>query len=116
MPYAMQTVVETATFLSQAKRLLTDIEREDLIIHLASNPTDGDVIPGTGGARKFRWALPGRGKRGGVRVITFYTGRSLPVFLLGVFAKNTKIDLDKAERNDLQATLKLTAAGYRKRR
>ena len=77
---------------------------------------DGEVISGPGGARKFRWALPGRGKSGGVRVITFYTGTSLPVFLLGVFSKNTKINLSKAERNELQRVLRSTAAAYKKRR
>ena len=113
---SLQTVVETPEFLSQAKRLLTDAERNDLISHLAANPKAGDVIQGTSGARKFRWAMSGRGKRGSVRVITFFTGEALPVFLLGIFSKNTNINLSKAERNELWFILKLTAPEYRNRR
>ncbi len=116
MGEALQTVVETPEFISQAKRLLSEAQSDELLYHLAANPTAGDVIPGTGGARKLRWALSGRGKSGGVRVITFYSGATIPVFLLGVFAKNRKIDLSQAERNQLRATLSQIVAEYRKRR
>ena len=66
----------------------------DLINYLAANPTAGDVIAGTGGARKLRWKLPARGKSGGVRVITFYSGTDLPVFLLACFAKKERTESD----------------------
>jgi hypothetical protein len=36
---------------------------------LIVNPEAGDVIPGSGGVRKLRWGVAGRGKRGGLRVI-----------------------------------------------
>ena len=62
-------------------------------------------MPGTGGARKFRWALRGKGKRGSLRVITFYSGPPVPVFLLTVFGKGEKIDLSQSERNELRKTL-----------
>ena len=48
---------------------MTDEERALLVDYLAYNPTSGDLIPGTGGVRKLRWGLPGRGKRGGARVV-----------------------------------------------
>jgi hypothetical protein len=57
-------------------------------------------MPGTGGARKVRFAQPGEGKRGGYRIITFFTGADIPVFLLSVFTKNEKSDLSKDEKND----------------
>ena len=62
-------------------------------------------MPATGGARKLRWATQGRGKRGGVRVITFYSGPPVPVFLLTVFGKGEKVNLAKAERNAFRKVL-----------
>jgi hypothetical protein len=58
------TVVETFEFISATKKLLSEADRLALVDYLASNPTGGDLIPGTGGVRKLRWALPGRGKSG----------------------------------------------------
>jgi hypothetical protein len=61
-------------------------ERHNIVTTLAANPTAGVEIPGTGGARKLRFAGRGKGKSGGYRVITFYSGVGVPVFLLNVFA------------------------------
>ena len=69
---------------------------------------------GTGGARKLRWAAKGRGKSGGVRVITFFGGPDVPVFLLTVFGKGERVNLSKAERNDLRKMLRRLAEEYRK--
>lgn len=63
------TVVETEPFLKDSDSLLPAASRAELIWFLAMNPDAGDIIPDTGGLRKLRWALPGRGKRGGARVI-----------------------------------------------
>jgi putative transcriptional regulator len=61
-------VVETETFLASAKRLgVSEKERTALIIYLATNPEVGRVVPETGGVRKLRWAIPGRGKSGGAQ-------------------------------------------------
>lgn len=62
-------------------------EIDDLVSYLGANPAAGDVIVGTGGARKVRFAKRGGGKSGGYRVITFYTGPELPVFLIAVFSQ-----------------------------
>src|SRR5262245_10862939 len=59
---------------------MTDDEITDLVDFLAENPTAGSVIRGTGGCRKVRVAGRGRGKSGGYRTITFYSGEDLPVF------------------------------------
>jgi len=68
----------------------------------------------TGGARKLRWGALGKGKRGGARVITFYGGPHLPVFVMAVFAKGDKANLSKAERNELHDILTTLAAEYGK--
>jgi len=57
------SVVETGTFVRQVDALLSTSSREELIGFLAFNPEAGDLIPGTGGIRKVRWAIPGKGKR-----------------------------------------------------
>jgi mRNA-degrading endonuclease RelE of RelBE toxin-antitoxin system len=102
----MQTVVETPEFLKDAKRArLSEEDRQAIVDFVAKTPNAGDEIPGTGGARKIRFACKGKGKRGGVRVITFYSGEEIPVFLLNVFAKNEKLDLTATERNILKRIL-----------
>ena len=68
----------------------------------------------TGGARKLRWAVKGRGKSGGIRVITFTGGAGLPVFLLTAFGKGEKVNLIKAERNKLCKMLRGLVKEYRK--
>ena len=96
---ALHTVVETPEYLSRVELLLSEAERAAFADWIAAHPTAGDLIPGTGGARKVRWAAKGKGKRGGARVITYFAGQSMPVFLLSVFAKGQQADLTMAERN-----------------
>ncbi len=74
-----------------------------------------DVIEGTGGARKIRFAGRSKGKSGGYRVITFYTGADIPVFLLNVFTKNEKTDLTPGERRILKTILAQVAQQYGKK-
>jgi hypothetical protein len=112
----MQAVVETPDYLRDAKALgLTESERDSIVSWIASNPEAGDIIAGTGGARKVRFAGRGKGKSGGYRVITFYSGSDMPVFLLNVFAKNEKSDLTANERNTLKRVLSDLAKAYRAR-
>ena len=96
------TVVETPEFLSATRKLLNDDERAQLVDFLAMNPDAGDLIAGTGGVRKVRWALPGRGKRGGARVIYFYHDTGMPLFALAAYAKNERSDVSQQDRNDFK--------------
>ena len=86
-----------------------------LVDLLAANPDLGDVIQGTGGCRKLRIAGHGKGKSGGYRLVTFYTGSMTPVFLLTVFSKSERADLNVADRNALKAATKTLASKYTKR-
>lgn len=79
------------------------------------NPKAGEIVPETGGVRKVRWALQGRGKRGGARVIYYYHNERLPVFLLAAYSKNEKANLSKAERNTIKRLVPLLVAGYPER-
>ena len=111
----MHAVVESPDFAADAKVAgLGEAEVRRIVDHLARRPDAGDLIPGTGGARKVRFAGRGKGKSGGWRVITFYGGAGLPVFLLTVFGKGRKIDLTQAERNRLRRELAGLAEDYRK--
>ena len=78
---------------------MPESDRSDLVGLIGANPEAGDLIPETGGVRKMRWALPGRGKSGGARVVYYYLNETLPVFLLAAYGKNEKANLSKAERN-----------------
>jgi hypothetical protein len=109
----LHAVIETPEYLSRAIRLIADAERSAIVDHLARNPTAGDLIPGTGGARKLRWAREGGGKSGGVRIVTYFGGVDISVFLLTMFAKNEKSDLAPAERNQLKQVLGEVARNYR---
>jgi hypothetical protein len=112
MPDIPMTVVETARFLKDAKPLMSDSEREELVAFVGANPEAGEIIPETGGVRKIRQALAGRGKRGGARVIYYYHNERLPLFLLAVYGKNEKANLSRAERNAMKRLVPVLVAGY----
>ena len=66
---------------------------------LSVHPDTGDVIHGTGGIRKIRWTMPGRGKRGGSRVVYYWLAKEDHIYLLTLYAKGVKDDLTAAERD-----------------
>ena len=107
------TVAEVPEYIRRSAKLLSESERNDVIDHVAANPKAGDLIQGTGGVRKLRWARSGRGKSGGVRVIYYFHSEVLPLYLLTVFGKGEKADLSQAERNEL-AKLAQVLKGYAK--
>ena len=94
---------------------MSEAERAEIITYIAANPLAGDEISGTGGARKMRFAGKGKGKSGGHRVITFYSGEDIPVFLITMFTKNEKTDLTQKERNILKQVLPEVAKAYKAR-
>ena len=97
----MLTVAELPEFIRRAHGLLSVSETLLLINYLAEFPLSGDLMEGTGGVRKLRWAREGRGKSGGVRVIYYFHSEHLPLYLLTIFAKNERANLSMAERNEL---------------
>ena len=117
MPHliAQQTVIETPDYLADAEDAgLTTAECDTILDFVAENPKAGDLIQGSGGARKVRFAGRGKGKSGGFRVITYFGGDDIPVFLLNVFAKGDRVNLSKAEVNELRQILGELAGDYRK--
>ena len=90
--------IETSTFTKQLSSHLDDDSYALLQVFLAVHPDAGDVIRGTGDIRKIRWAMPGRGKRGGSRVMYYWLAEQDCIYLLTVYAKGVKDDLTVAER------------------
>ncbi|WP_426179135.1 type II toxin-antitoxin system RelE/ParE family toxin [Rhizorhabdus sp. FW153] len=97
------TVVETQTFVRSAERIWSEEERAELVDFVAHNPEAGDVIPGTGGVRKLRWARSGSGKRGGARVVYFYYRPDCPLYMLLAYAKAQATDLSADEKKAVAA-------------
>jgi hypothetical protein len=112
----MHTIVETPGFIRSARRAgVTQEELDDIRGYLALHPDAGPEMPGTGGARKVRFAAKGRGKRGGYRVITFYSGEEVPLFLLDIYAKGERVDLTQQDKNTLRTILGRIVEEYRRR-
>lgn len=81
--------------------MLSPAEHKAAITRIASDPGGGHLIPGAGGLRKRRIALPGRGKSGGARIITLYLGERFPVYAVFVYAKNERADLSPKQTRAL---------------
>lgn len=96
------TVIEHPNYLKRAEKLLTENQRDEIADIVASTPLAGDVMPGTGGFRKMRFAgTEGKGKSGGVRIIHLFLTSDHEVHLVDVYGKGEKSNLTKAERNEL---------------
>ncbi|EQD50637.1 hypothetical protein B1A_09732 [mine drainage metagenome] len=106
MPYTkpLLSFIELAPF-AQAREAygMDDAEFAELQLALAAEPEAGDVIPGSGGCRKWRWRAPGRGKRGGYRVIYFLRIAEGSVVLVLLYAKNVRDNVDPGLLRQLKA-------------
>jgi hypothetical protein len=113
MPSIPVAVAETTLFQRTAGKILSAAEIDDLIDFLARNPLAGDVIEGTGGLRKMRWRLSGRGKRGGARVIYYFHDGDMPLFLLLAYAKAAAENITAAEKRRMAAVATEIIDAYR---
>jgi hypothetical protein len=111
----MQTVAETPIFIRRAERLLSEEEHFDLITYLATHPTVGDEIVGTGGVRKVRYGAMGRGKSGGVRVIYYFYDEDMPIYALLIYGKNERANLTPEQRKTVK-TFATAIKALRKRK
>jgi hypothetical protein len=89
--------IETSAFTRNLVELLPDDNYAVLQLTLKGKPDLGDIIQGSGGIRKMRWNMPGRGKRGGVRVIYYWAVSKDLIYMLSIYAKNRKDDLSSQE-------------------
>jgi hypothetical protein len=88
-------IIETPIFTKRIKGVLSDNEYRQLQWELAVNPEAGLLIPGGRGLRKLRWAIRGKGKCGGIRVIYYWYGQDEKVYMLLPYKKSEQADLTK---------------------
>jgi mRNA-degrading endonuclease RelE of RelBE toxin-antitoxin system len=105
-------LIEAPVFTQVLADYLGDDDYRALQIYLARKPEAGDVMPGTGGFRKLRWAdrRRGKGKRGGLRVIYYYLTADAQIWLMTVYDKDEAEDLSPGERRMLKAAVETELA------
>lgn len=90
-------IIETHIFTKRIKGVLSDDEYRRLQWELAVNPEAGPLIPGGRGLRKLKWAIPGKGKRGGLRIIYYWYAGDERIYLLFSYRKSEQADLTKEQ-------------------
>lgn len=110
----MKAVIQTPTFLAGVKSTgMSDDDHNAIVDAIASNPLEGDLMVGTGGCRKRRFAGRNKGKSGGYRTIHFNGADDVPVLLLALIDKGERDNLSKGERNELRKAMQTYEASYR---
>jgi mRNA-degrading endonuclease RelE of RelBE toxin-antitoxin system len=94
--------IETSIFTRQVMDLLPDEEYKRMQEVLLLRPEAGDLIPGSGGLRKLRWRLSGKGKRGGLRLIYYWDVPDESIFMLTIYKKSQKEDLTQNQLSTLR--------------
>jgi len=82
--------IETSKFSALVDEHLSDDEYSALQWLLLAQPDAGAIVSGSGGVRKLRWGLQGRGKRGGVRVIYYWKKADDEIWMLTLYTKNER--------------------------
>ena len=98
----MHTFIELPIFTRYAADYFDDDQLAQLQVALTKNPESGDVVPGTRGVRKLRWARSGMGKRGGVRVLYYVQDSKGRIWLLTVYAKSARENIAVSTLNLLR--------------
>ena len=95
-------IIETSVFTRRIKELMSDDEYKDLQEALVSRPDMGAIIQGTGGLRKVRWKLEGKGKSGGVRATYYWMTEDEQIYMLYVYPKNEQENLTAEQKKVLK--------------
>jgi mRNA-degrading endonuclease RelE of RelBE toxin-antitoxin system len=90
-------IIETAVFTKKILSVLSDGEYKELQRTLVVHPEAGDIIPGCKGIRKLRWTIPGKGKRGGLRIIYYWYKQDEKIYMLFAYKKSEQEDMTKEQ-------------------
>jgi hypothetical protein len=113
----MHAVIQSETFLADCRNAgLSEDEIFRMVWAISNDPLSGDLIPGTGGARKRRFPGRGKGKSGGYRTVSYYAGDDVPILMIGLIDKGERANLSHAERNTVRVELAGYAQDYRARK
>lgn len=93
---------ETPVFTKLISGLLSDDEYKELQLYLIENPESGDLLQGTGGLRKVRWAKHDTGKSGGIRIIYYWITEESQIFMLLAYPKGVQESLSVKQKNQLK--------------
>lgn len=96
-------IIETTIFTKRIRSLLTEEEYRNLQNELIINPEKGMVIRGSGGLRKIRWGISGKGKSGGVRIIYYWIIKKKTILMLLVYPKNEQDNLTSSQLKILKS-------------
>jgi hypothetical protein len=95
-------IVETPIFTKLINEIMSDDEYKELQEALVIKPDLGVLIKNSGGLRKVRWSVDGRGKRGGVRIIYYWMTENEQLYMMYIFPKNTQENLTNAQTKALR--------------
>lgn len=98
-------IIETTVFTKRLKTLLPDEDYRGLQNEIIVNPEKGKIINGSGGLRKIRWSIPGKGKSGGVRIIYYWAKTKGIILMLLVYSKNEQDDLSNEQLKILKSLI-----------
>jgi hypothetical protein len=98
--------VYVAPFQRAAKGLLGETDLQAIEATIIANPKVGATVAETGGVRKMRYPLPGRGKSGGARIIYYHRGAKGRVYMITVYGKDRKENLPTAELHAIQRLIR----------
>ncbi len=85
--------IEASAFTKQFYKYLSEDEYLGLQSFLLQVPEAGRVVPGSGGVRKVCWAIAGKGKSGGVRVIYYFKRQEDEIWLLTIYSKSEVVNI-----------------------
>lgn len=98
-------IIETPIFTGIIQSLLPNGLYQELQKTLVLRPDAGKIIPGSGGVRKLRWSIPGKGKRGGIRVIYYWYTSQKKILMLYAYPKSQQEDLTPKQLKALKNLL-----------
>lgn len=108
-------VIETEQFKDSARTANVSYdEMQSIVSALAVNPSAGQLMRVTWGARTFRYKSWSAGRSRRYRIVTYCAGSHMPVFLIDIFAEGEKLSFSQAERERLSWILKQVAAAYKR--
>jgi len=99
--------IEAPAFTRHLPGYLSEEGYQELQARLAANPEMGDLMPGTGGFRKLRWAdvRRGKGRRGGLRIVYYHFASDHQIWLMTLYDKGEAVDLTGREKKALKAAI-----------